>query len=217
MALFFRKSRLALLAVLCATATLAACWPWEEKKIGFELTGRVLDNETKQPLEGAFVIAIYKEIKSGFAATANYCVKTRGMYTSKDGKFQFPIEKLNGNSPYWVSAIKPDYYYVTSRIAPVKIHQAQGVEAYTDRDVYLAKQDPAKWNDSIGAGDDIFCRNAASKNDMAASLIYYKIEFSEVEKNFHGPLRKQIMDSLQRSIGELETFSPRSEPQRAFK
>ena len=217
MTLFFRKSRWALLAVLCATATLAVCWPWDDKKLDFELTGRVLDNETKQPLEGAFVIAIYKEIKSGFAATANYCVKTRGMYTGKDGKFHFPIEKLNGNSPYWVSAIRPDYYYVTSEIAPPKIHQAQGLAAYTNRDVYLAKQDPAKWNDKIRPGDDIFCNNAGSREDVAASIVFYKIWLDEIRKNFHDPLRKQIMDSLQRSIGELETFSPGPEPRRPFK
>lgn len=212
MALLIRKSKFLLLVATCATATLVAGWPWDrEKKIDFELTGQVLDNDTKQPLEGAFAIAIYKEIKSGFAATANYCVKTKGMYTGKDGKFHFPVEKLDGNSPYWVSAIKPDYYYVISDIAPPKIHYEQGVAAYTGRHVYLAKQDPTNPKNS-GAGDDIVCYRAASREDVAASIEFLKIGLAEIEKKYHGPLKQQIMEAKRSMIQTLEALPLKSSP-----
>ena len=205
------KSKFLLLVLTCATATLLAAWPWDrEKKIDFKLTGQVLDNDTKQPLEGAFVIAIYKEVKSGFAAAANYCVKTKGMYTGKDGKFHFPVEKLDGNSPYWVSAIKPDYYYVISDIAPPKIHREQGAAAYSGRNIYLAKQDPANPRVS-GDGDDILCRRAASRDDVAASIEFLKIGLAENEKN-NGPLKQQIREATQSMIQSLESVPARAQP-----
>ncbi len=208
MALFFHQFRLLLLLTVCTAAAIASCWPWEQqKKIDFELTGQVLDIGTKQPLEGAFVIAIYKEVKSGFAATANYCVKTRGMYTGKDGKFHFPVEKLDGNSPYWVSAIKPDYYYVISEVAPPKIHREQGIAAYSGRNVYLARQDLANPKIS-GDGDDILCRRAASKDDIAASIEFLKISLAETEK-YAGPLKQQIKETTQSMIQSLEAVPPR--------
>ena len=65
---------------------------------------------TKQPIEGAYVVAIYREQVVSMAAMNSWCVKTRGMYTGKDGKFRFPVENLKGNSPLYAGAIKPGYY-----------------------------------------------------------------------------------------------------------
>ena len=44
------------------------------------------------------MVAIYREQVVSMAAMNSWCVKTRGMYTGKDGKFRFPVENLKGIS-----------------------------------------------------------------------------------------------------------------------
>src|SRR4051812_9383058 len=73
----------------------------------YELTGTILDATTKAPLADAYVLAIYEESFRDNAVSANHCAKVKGMYTGPDGKFRFPVEKLNGISPGMVQAIKP--------------------------------------------------------------------------------------------------------------
>jgi hypothetical protein len=103
----------ALILLTLAVTTVANCAsPGMFGKIDFELTGAVLDNETKQPIEGAYVVAVYKKRVAGPAAIFSYCFKTKGMYTAQDGRFHFPVEKLDGYSPYSVDAIKTGFFFV---------------------------------------------------------------------------------------------------------
>jgi hypothetical protein len=110
----------------------------------FELTGTVLDATTRQPIEGAYVIASYKIVRSGPAATGSFCVRALGTYTGPDGVYRFPVEKLDGYSPYSTNAIKPGYYLKDADYPDPNSEawRRQRPEGYKDRNIYLKKQDP---------------------------------------------------------------------------
>jgi hypothetical protein len=140
------RAQLALfiLAIL-SLATAASCSPpWANRKADFELTGQALDFDTKQPIEGAYVLAVYEKVDLGMAGASRYCVKTKGMLSDNEGRFHFPIDKLDGNSPYMVYAIKADYFLRDWELPTPDSVRGQTKQAYTNRHVYLKKQDPAK-------------------------------------------------------------------------
>lgn len=169
----------ALILLTLAVTTVANCAsPGMFGNIDFELTGAVLDNETKQPIEGAYVVAVYKKRVAGPAAIFSYCFKTKGMYTAQDGRFHFPVEKLDGYSPYSVDAIKPGFFFVRPVYPKPAVWRQQGPEAYTGRDIYLAKQDPAKPSFKL-SGINVHCTHADTPVDTAAAREFLKIELTE--------------------------------------
>jgi hypothetical protein len=199
------KHRLAFALIFSATflstsAVHAAGW-WPGSKIDFELTGQVLDIDTNEPIEGAYAIALYEEGRSGIAGSRSFCVKTKGMYTGKDGRFHFPVEKRDGYSPILVNAARSDYFYVKFFIPPRKIHEAQNAEAYTNRHVYLRKQDVNNPRFQYESGE-FYCNYGKTLEDVAASITFFKI-INEEYTRFGAP--KQGRDSLTRMIRDLES------------
>lgn len=152
--------------------------PGTFRHIDFEFIGTVRDKETREPLEGAYVVATYNVLETSFAANAIKCRKTKGMYTGKDGKFHFPVEKLDGMNPNDVTAIKPGYYGNNREFPTPRAYSAQRAEAYTNRDHYLIKQDPDKPNFRFGDGQER-CRYAISLKDVEASEEYRRIMVDE--------------------------------------
>ena len=150
-------------------------------KPDFDFAGTVYDNVTKQPIEGAYVVAIYREQVVSMAAMSSWCVKTLGMYTGKDGKFRFPVENRKGNSPLYAGAIKPDYFNGSRVFPPEDVWKKQGKEAYSGRDIYLIPQDPLKPDLSFGNGEE-FCDRARTREDAAAGAQFLKIKLKEYEK-----------------------------------
>lgn len=158
-------------------AVLANCG----QKIDFELTGTVLDKQTKQPIAGAYVMASYRSVKADTAAIANWCVKTRGMYTDEGGNYHFPVEKRDGYSPYLVCAIKPDYTNCEMVKPDRAVWEKQNAEAYAGRIIYLTKQNRLRPDLSFSYGEEI-CDHAPSHEDAAAGVEFLKIEQSEKAK-----------------------------------
>ena len=182
-------------------STLVSC---AQEKIDFEFTGTVYDKETRQPIEGAYAIAIYKGVVASTAVVSSHCVKTKGMYTGKDGKFRFPVEKRDGYSPWNVEALHLDYEYASAQVKPARIHRAQQAEAYADRDVYLKKLDPK--NLLLGGGSDTYCDHAKSKEDAAAAVEHFKIERAQYVKYSRD---QRSIDNVNRMIRRLETLDGR--------
>ncbi len=207
----------ALLSSLAAFACFVASWAvadgvvsWlSNKKIDFELTGTVRDETTNQAIEGAFVLASYREMKSGLAATTSKCVKTRGMYTGKDGKYRFPVERLDGRSPYEVSAIKTGYFRGRVEFPNNETWAKQGREAYSGRDLFLKVQDPAKPEYLFGF-EDYFCDSARTRQDAAASIEFLKIELSETTRL---GAKQRGIDAIRSMIQTLESL-PAEQPPR---
>jgi hypothetical protein len=170
-------------------------------KPDFELTGRVYDEATKEPIEGAYVVALYYERISGPAALTQRCKRTKGMYTSKDGTFHFAVEKLDGLNPAVVTAIKPGYFSLWEILPPDDVWKKQGKEAYSGRDLPLQKQDPQKPSWQLGAVD-VYCTGAEWREDVEAAIEFLKLELSEEQRL---GARKQGLDALRRMIEELQS------------
>jgi hypothetical protein len=177
---FFNSFHLWFVLALCIASfsTVANCAS-PGTKIDFELTGTVLDAVTKEPIEGAYVVASYRVPIVGIAAMTNWCVKTRGMYTGKDGRYHFPVEKLDGLSPAITSAIKPGYFRGRSVFPEKDIWKKQDAQAYSGRDLLLNPQDPGKPDYRYGSGDE-FCDHASTRGDAAAGVEFTKIQMSDM-------------------------------------
>jgi hypothetical protein len=189
---------------LLSLTTLAACSPpWASKPIDFELTGQVLDFDTKQPIEGAYVLAVYEKVDLGPAASARYCVKTKGMVSDKEGRFHFPVEKLDSHSPTIVHAIKPDYFLKTWKMPGDDLVKAQNKATYSDWHVYLKKQDVAKYEAGYGYGE---CSRPESREAAEANIKYLQLERDElirIASNFDW--FKNSIDTTDRRIQRLQS------------
>jgi len=167
--------------------------------INFELTGTVRDFQTKQPIEGAYAMAVYQGFSSTLGSgTASWCRKTLGMYTGKDGTFHFPVEKLDNISPVEVVAIKPGYrlHYAVFHSGEVQKHQ--GKENYIGRDVFLKVHDPEEKNWTLGGRQ---CDRPESRQAVEANIQYLKIQLDEYIKFGE---REQIIRGTREIIKRLE-------------
>ena len=190
-------------AITAMSITLAYCSPLDWfRKIDFELTGTVIDVDTKLPIEGAYAMAIYKVIDSDFFVSAIYCIKTNGMYTGKDGKFHFPIDKLDGWSPVEVTAIKPGYF-LEDQVTWQKVNSER--ERYTGRDVHLQKQNPEKPDFHLGG---VFCARPKFREDIEANIEYSKIEINEYTRLSANEIG---IDSAKHFLQRLESTPTKTE------
>lgn len=191
------------IATVALASVVAYCAPpGTFRRIDFELTGTVRDKETRQPIEGAYVVAVYLIQESGLAASALNCKKTKGAYTDKDGKYRLPVEKLDGLSPQDVTAIKPGYYGTDREIPNIEQRRAQNADTYSNRDHYLIKQNPDKPEFRFGFSL-LGCTFAESREDVAASIQFKKIELAEV-KRLAG--ENWLIENVSRGIARLEAL-----------
>jgi hypothetical protein len=190
---------------LCACMTaMAIAWTamphWARSQPPLQITGSVIDAETKQPIDHAYVLASYKVVRSGLAATKSFCVKTLGMYTGPDGRYQFPVERLDGLSPLSTNAIKPGYYFDKVDFPDPAMWRHQRPEAYANRNIYLRKQDPAR--PSFGFSDnEENCDEPANADALAPAIKFIEMEIAE-EKRLGAPKRgierhEDLMRALQ--------------------
>ena len=197
------KAKRWIIATVALASVVAYCAPpGTFRRIDFELTGTVRDKETKEPLEGAYVVAVYLIHESGLAASALNCKKTKGAYTDKDGKYRLPVEKLDGLSPNDVTAIKPGYYGTDREIPNFEQRRAQNADTYSNRDHYLIKQSPDKPEFRFGFSE-LGCTFAESREDVAASIQFKKIELAELERLGDEP---RYVEIAKREIARLESF-----------
>ncbi|MEO8101533.1 MAG: hypothetical protein ABI790_03350 [Betaproteobacteria bacterium] len=172
-----KRALLALMAICICTAE--SCSLVDDRTIDFDFTGQVLDYDTKQPIEGAYALAVYEKVDLGLAASARYCVKTKGMVTGKDGKFNFPIERLDSVSPAQVFAIRADYYLRANEPVASEARNKNNKETYSNRHVYLKRQDPAKPEFLYGFRR---CERPLSTEAIEPAIKFMQLEISESNK-----------------------------------
>jgi hypothetical protein len=189
-------------ATLAYCATPSSFW---QGKIDFEYTGQVLDVDTNAPIEGAYVLAIYERVDLGLAGAARYCVKTKGMTTGKDGRFNFPMERINNiTSPAQVAAIKTDYYHDSRADFTDKEWRAKNKATFSNRHIYLKKQDPADLKFNYGYTT---CERPESREAVAANLEFLKLKRNEVVRiGSHVNGFKRSVEIYDRQISDFENF-----------
>jgi len=198
----FKWSRSAAIGLICLSVSSYCAAENLWGLLGKDFTGTVIDSQTKQPIEGAYVLAMYSIVRSGPAATTTWCVKSKGMVTGKDGKYRFPIAGLNGLPPK-VRAIKPDYFFVGGGGIPRAWHEDSWSEAaYQGWDIHLAKR--ATEDASLSMNADSYCGHAATKEDAEASAQFLKLKLAEYIK--YWPAGKSFHADLQAQISELEAL-----------
>jgi hypothetical protein len=189
----------ALLSV--ALLSLTACSAQE--KFDYELTGRVLDSVTKLPLEGVYVVAVYMGGGGTFAGhSSSWCRKTRGMYTKADGKFNFPVESRGGGSPMPPVAIKPGYGAINYEFKNDRFLLSDAKRYYTDQNLLLTPQDPEKPNLNFQSGET-YCPRAASRQDAAAAVEFFKLKRTEYVKYGLDKVDKSTVDNVDSIISEM--------------
>jgi hypothetical protein len=205
-----RRRRFALIAA-ALSAFLAAGLPAsatdaEKAVTGLEYRGTVYDLDTKQPLEGVYVVAGYYVATTTPPVVAVFCKKTRGMYTGPDGKFAFPVEKRDGRSPRNASAIKSGY----SHDHGVQIHgdvwTKQDQAAYSGHDIYLRRQDEKMVGIRFGQGDER-CDHAETAEDAAAAAQFLRIEAQERKRL---GASSKVVDGVLERARALEMLPSRS-------
>jgi len=57
--------------------------------------GKVIDAETKQPIEGAAVLVVYKTEQYGLAGAISHFADAQETLTDKNGEFKIPAKRIN--------------------------------------------------------------------------------------------------------------------------
>jgi hypothetical protein len=194
------KQLATVIAVAISLASLNACS--FERKVDYELTGMVMDAKTKQPLEGVYVVAVYMGGGLSLAGSAAWCEKTLGMTTQADGKFHFPARDEKGRTPQYPVAIKPGYAYAGYQITNESQVTSDRKLYFTDQNVLLAPQDPAKPQLNFQYGR-AYCTRASTRADaLAATELFRKIA-NEYEK-YQVP--KTHLENMRSMIADLEAL-----------
>lgn len=127
------------LALLCAT-TCEASWILYHKP---EYKGRVIDIASKEPIEGAVVVAIYtKSTLNPPAGSYTNVIHVKETLTDKDGRFHFPsyttlIHPLAYSSQCDFLIYKPGYGNLGK--APIEDHFSGTAPALFERKAYWNK------------------------------------------------------------------------------
>jgi hypothetical protein len=157
-----------------------------------DVTGIVIDSKTGNPMEGAFVLAVYNE--SGgtlFGHSSSWCVRTKGVWTGPDGRFTFPKGKPNNPHLY---AIKEGYILNPHRDAPPSPKEAE-IKLADFRYLYLDRQGESKFDRSRW----IECERPTIRQDAEANATYLRLLSKEARhRPNHGDMETLIQSVLNR-------------------
>ena len=151
-------NRIILLFITTAIITFAFIssahtWPFYSKP---EFRGRVIDAETKKPIEGAVVVALYykRHLVGGPGGPNSYVFNTKETLTDKNGEFYissyFSITPFSEDVGAWFIIFKPGYKSIEGRgLNAVFPGVTIGLEDYFDTDV-IGKEVEIKYNNYSG-------------------------------------------------------------------
>lgn len=121
-------SILFLTLTLSAASSHALWWMVYHKP---EFKGKVIDAETKEPIEGAVVVAVYEKKSIGIAESYSVVINVKEVLTDKNGEFNIPsyttiIQPLSWEYDVDFIIFKPSYgSFPNWRIQPPKGMQTQ--------------------------------------------------------------------------------------------
>jgi hypothetical protein len=147
------SARLRVAALLVGVAALNLLSPSREASaatagnysdIDYDLSGVVTESDTHAPVEGAYVAITYRH--PGDSPNPRYgrngeCIKVKGAYTDKKGRFRFEAEHLDGLVMQFVRATKRDHYVSTVN-SPAATRHEPVTASRSDLRIELVKRLP---------------------------------------------------------------------------
>lgn len=176
---------------------------WRLNTFGFSasdpLSGRVLDVHTKAPLEGVYVMAVYKQGGSSLGHNSSECVQTKGMYTRKDGRFSLPrVSDVSVD----IVGIKPGYTpHTLERFSHSVLFGSRLLpDLFLGKRAHDVRQHPQEF---------VMCIHGLSAADVAANIEYLKIMDGEKMKYEGASVAGDAMRSLQRRFSSTPPVNHR--------
>lgn len=159
-----------------------------------DVGGRVLYSYSGMPVAGAYVFARYSHnVGTLFGHSSSKCTATRGMLTSSDGSFSFPVVKGRRID---IEAIKPGYRDDYRRRVNYK-RKWYGTTHELSPNLFLT---PSTGGD--GSVNFAFvCDSPALAADLRANLEYLKLILAEAKK-FGSPV---LQANVQKKINNMES------------
>jgi len=124
-----------------------------------EFKGKVIDAETKAPIEGAVVVVVYEKHVYGPAGGYSTVVKVKEILTDKNGKFFFPpystiIHPFSKEDDAYFIIYKPGYGdFPNNRVSPPSGISSQTIERFFLAETYgkqgeipVKVKTEGKWN-----------------------------------------------------------------------
>ena len=163
---------LRILAAIALSTQLASC-----ASDPSHVSGHVLDVTTKEPVEGAYVLMTYFGSGGVYGGhMGSWCTATAGMYTGKDGAFNFPYETKSGARGRWAYAVKPGYFFKSEGGAFDYRGREKLSNIYNDWQVFLVKQEE---KDIVRDFKRFECDRPASAEAVASNFKYLEITLAE--------------------------------------
>ena len=162
-----------------------------EAKGELVLSGTAYHAASKKPFDGALVIGIYKQCRSGFAATSCFCVRTAAVRTGPDGVFKFPVTPTEGAPRLAIFA--PNHYLKDFSLPTAESQRLRDKASYIDWNLWIATQDPENPDFRYESGNDLPCQEPVSTEAARAGL-----EFAEATKAERARLLQVLVDSARR-------------------
>lgn len=170
------------------------------KNIDIEISGAVIDSDTKMPVSGAYVVVFYGSPSKNPSLLYDHCVKVKGTYVDVNGKFSFAAERLDNMVLDSVYAVASNYYYGRSNPAGRGLvielmkwdlsdsvsHDSIKQRLFYDQDQLLSKA-------------SLDCWRAPTREDAAAAIPALKI----LKESF---LKYYLKDSGREGVARAENI-----------
>ena len=184
------------------------------KDIDVEISGSVIDRETKKPISGAYVFVVYGAPSKEPNVLYDGCIKIKGTYVDESGMFRFAPEKLDDMVLGYVQAVAPDYYHGSSNTRGKGLVIEMIKRDLSDNfDSDSVKRDLHGSEHGLLSKSTLDCWKAGTRQDAAAAipaLEILKAQFVKYQLGNNGSIGLDLAQQASRIIHLLKLLPAKS-------
>ncbi len=192
--------------------------------IDVEISGSVIDRDSKKPVNGAYVFVVYGAPSKNPNYLYDHCVKVKGTYVDENGAFRLAQEKLDDMILGYVQVVAPDYYRGgSSAMSKGMVIEMIKRDISDDFNGDSVKRDLHGDERTLLNKSKLDCWRATTREDAAAAipaLEILKIQFIKYHRGNNGAMGVGLAQEASRIIHLLKllpakqlTPKPKSENQ----
>lgn len=140
------------------------------KNIDVEITGSVVDRDTKKPVVGAYVAMFYEAPSKNPNILYSHCVKVKGSFVGAPGTFRFAPEKLDDMLLGYMTVVAPDYYYANANSGKGLVIELIKREVSDNLSTDSVKRDLHSYQYQLLSKSSFDCWHAPTREDAAAAI-----------------------------------------------